>query len=158
MGYTPSHMDPDFWIKQLLDGHYEYIANYVDDVICFSHNWMQVIEEIHSDYVLKGISEPEYYLGGNVEPLDDTWKEGGVSLAILAWTYIKNVVECFESTFGTKFCSLKTPTMTDEIHPETNDTPLLNARGASLYHGLIGSTNWAITLGHFDIQYATLAI
>ena len=33
--------------------------------------------------------------------------------------------------------------------------PLLDARGASLYCGLIGSTNWAITLGHFDIQYAT---
>ena len=51
MGYTPSQMDPDFWVKWHPDGHYEYIANYVDDVICFSHNPMQVIKEIHSDYM-----------------------------------------------------------------------------------------------------------
>ena len=36
MGYTPSRTDPDFWISRHPDGHYEYIANYVDDVICFS--------------------------------------------------------------------------------------------------------------------------
>ena len=45
--------------------------------------------------------------------------------------------------------------MSNEYHPETNDTPLLDARGASIYHGLIGSANWAITLGRFDVQYAT---
>ena len=45
--------------------------------------------------------------------------------------------------------------MSNEYHPETDDTPLLNARGGSLYRGLIGSANWAITLGHFNIQYAT---
>ena len=45
--------------------------------------------------------------------------------------------------------------MSYEYHPETDDTPLLDARGGSLYHSLIGSANWAITLGRFDIQYAT---
>ena len=96
MGYTPSRTDPDFWISQHPNGHYEYIANYVNDVICFSRNPMKVIEEIRSDYMLKGIGEPEYYLGGNVDPLDDTWKTENVSLAFSAQTYIKNVVEHFE--------------------------------------------------------------
>ena len=45
--------------------------------------------------------------------------------------------------------------MSDEYHPETDETPLLDAWGGSIYHGLIGSANWAITLGCFDIQYAT---
>ena len=46
--------------------------------------------------------------------------------------------------------------MSNEYHPKTNDTPLLNARGASIHHGLIGScANWAIVLGHFGVQYAT---
>ena len=93
MGYTPSQTDPDFWIKRHTNGHYIYIANYVYDVICFSNNPMQVIEEIHSDYMLKGISEPEYYLGGNVDPLDDTWKDNNALLALSAQTYVKNVVE-----------------------------------------------------------------
>ena len=93
MGYTPSQTNPDFWITWHPDGHYEYIANYVDDVICFSRNPMQVIEEIHSDYMLKGVGEPEYYLGGNINPLDDTWKDNNVSLVLSARTYVKNVVE-----------------------------------------------------------------
>ena len=45
--------------------------------------------------------------------------------------------------------------MSDAYHPETDDTPLLDARGAALYRGLVGSANWAVTLGRFDIQYAT---
>ena len=81
MGYTPSRTDPNFWISRHPDGHYEYISNYVDDVICFSRNPMKVIEEIRSDYMLMGVSEPEYYLGGNVDPLDDTWKTENVSLS-----------------------------------------------------------------------------
>jgi hypothetical protein len=40
-----------------------------------------MIEELKKDYMLKGISEPEYYLGGNMDPLDTTWKEDNVSLA-----------------------------------------------------------------------------
>ena len=153
MGYTPSRTDPDFWISRHPDRHYEYIANYVDDVICFSRDPMKVIEEIRSDYMLKGIGEPEYYLGGNVDPLDNTWNTENVSLALSAWTYIKNVVERFERLFGSDLRLYKTP-MSDEYHPETDDTPLLDARGGSLYCGLIGSANWAITLGRFDIQYA----
>ena len=93
MGYTLSWTNPDFWITWHPDGHYEYIANYVNDVICFSHNPMQVIKEIRANYMLKGISEPEYYLGGNINPLDDTWKDDNVSLALSAQTYVKNVVE-----------------------------------------------------------------
>ena len=45
--------------------------------------------------------------------------------------------------------------MSNEYHPETNDTPLLSARRASIYCSLIGSVNWAITLGRFNVQYAT---
>ena len=93
MGYTPSWTDPDFWISCHPNGHYEYIANYVDDVICFSRDPMKVIEEIRSDYMLKGVAEPEYYLGGSVDPLNNTWNTDNVSLALSARTYIKNVVE-----------------------------------------------------------------
>ena len=54
---------------------------------------MQVIEDIRSNYMLKGIGEPEYYLGGNIDPLDDTWKDDNVSLALSVRIYVKNVIE-----------------------------------------------------------------
>ena len=84
MGYTPSKADADFWIKGFPDGHFEYIANYVDDVISFSKDPMGVIEELKKDYMLKGVGKPEYYLGGNVDPLDNTWRDDNVSLALSA--------------------------------------------------------------------------
>ena len=115
---------------------------------------MKVIEEIRSDHMLKGVGEPEYYLGGNVNPLDDTWKPENVSLALSARTYIKNVVERFECLFTTDLRLYKTQ-MSDEYHPETDDTPLLDARGGSLYRSLLAVPTGPSHLAVFDIQYAT---
>ena len=61
------------------------------------------IEELKKDYMLKGVGEPEYYLGGNIDPWDSTWRDDNLSLwlALSACTYVKNVVvEHFEATFG----------------------------------------------------------
>jgi hypothetical protein len=53
MGYKPSKADSDFWIKRCDNGHYVYIASYVDDVISFSKDPMSVIEELKKDYPSK---------------------------------------------------------------------------------------------------------
>ena len=45
--------------------HFEYIATYVDDLLVFSKDPMNIIKEIKTDYDLKGVGKPEYYLGGN---------------------------------------------------------------------------------------------
>ena len=82
---------------------------------------MKVIKEIRLDYLLKDVTEPEYYLGGNVDPLDDTWKTKNVSLALSAPTYVKNVVERFERLFGSDLRVYNTP-MSDKYHPKTDDT------------------------------------
>jgi hypothetical protein len=129
MGYVAN---ADFWMKKHKDGHYKYIANYVDDVISFSKDPMSVIDELKKDYMLKGVFEPKYYLEGNVDPLDTTWKEDNVSLLLSARTYVKNVVETFETVFGTESCLQKT-FMSEHYHPEYDDTPLLDKRGAAIY-------------------------
>jgi hypothetical protein len=122
MGYVPSKADANFWMKRCQDGHYEYIANYVDEVISFSKDPMSVIEELKKDYMLKGVGEPEYYLGGNVDLLlDSTWKEDNIALGISAQTYVKNMVERFETTFGTELRLQKTP-MFKQYHPKSNET------------------------------------
>jgi hypothetical protein len=52
-------------------GHYKYITNYDDNIISFSKDPVSVIKELE-DYMLKGVREPKYYLGRNVDPLDTT--------------------------------------------------------------------------------------
>ena len=45
--------------------------------------------------------------------------------------------------------------MPQDFHPETDDSPLLNDDDAAKFRSIIGSLNWLITLGRFDVHYAT---
>jgi hypothetical protein len=88
MGYKPSRADADLYMKDCGD-HYEYLAMYVDNILSFSRDPMKVIEELKKDYILKGVSEPMFYLGGDVEQLGQAWKQEGIECALSASTYIK---------------------------------------------------------------------
>jgi len=57
MGYSPSCANPDFWIKNC-GSHYEYIATYVGDALCFGKDPMATIMELKQDYILKGMGCP----------------------------------------------------------------------------------------------------
>ena len=153
MGYRPSKADPDFWLKDK-GTHYEYLATFVDDVLAFGKDPLATINELKKDYVLKGIGAPEYYLGGDVIDLDGTWRAEGINTGLSARTYVKNVVEKFEKVFNADLREFKSP-MEASYHPECDDSPFCDSRSASIYRGLIGSANWMITLGRFDIHYAT---
>ena len=52
-----------------------------------------------------------------------------------------------------KFKKCSTP-FSDEYHPELDESPLCDEDKVSKYKSLIGSANWIITLGHFDIAFA----
>ena len=156
MGYLPSKADYDFWYKDCGD-HYEYVATYVDDVLIYSRKPMEVISKLKKDYILKGIGDPEYYLGGDVEQLDNTWTKDGINTALSARTYIENVTDKFENMFGTEFRQYKSP-MAEGYHPELEESPLLDPQGASRYRTMLGSANWIITLGRFDINYSIQAL
>ena len=73
MGFIASKADPDLLIKRCDDGHYEYIAWYVDDVIAFSKDPMAIMKTLEGTFTLKGVGKPRYYLGGDVMELDAQW-------------------------------------------------------------------------------------
>jgi hypothetical protein len=89
-----------------------------------------------------------------VDTLNETWKGENVSTGLSACTYIKNAVKKFELMFSAKLRQQNSP-MAETYHPETDNTPLLDAVGVAKFWALVGSANWAVTLGHFDIQYST---
>jgi hypothetical protein len=68
-----------------------------------------------------------------------------------------NIVEKYENLTGLDLRKYNAP-MDKEYHPEADETDFLGEKDASLYRGLIGSANWMITLGRFDIAYATNAM
>ena len=108
MGFKPSYFDSNLWMRDAGD-HYEYITTYVDDVLAFGKDPLSMIEELHHDYVLKGVGRPEYYLRGNVTELFPEWNREGLFSALLSETYIKNVTEKFESLLKTTFKPAKSP-------------------------------------------------
>ena len=119
MGFRPSKMDPDLYIRKAKDkDHYEMLACYVDDVIAFSERPNEIIDEIKKTYMLKGIGEPKYYLGGDVVTLNEHWQKQGATLGLSAQTYIKNTLEKFEKMLKTNFKTEQTP-MAEGDHPET---------------------------------------
>jgi hypothetical protein len=63
-----------------------------------------------------------------------------------------------ESLYGVEQFPKTNCPMSDTYHPELDDSPLLDDLHSSKYRALIGSANWIITLGRFNITYATMAL
>src|SRR5687767_3839601 len=154
MGYKPSKADYDLWMKPVGD-HYDYIARYVDNVIVFSKDPLAVIEELKKIYVMKDIGKPRYYLGGDIVELGPEWQKEGVTEFFSAETYIHNAIPRLAKSCGvTEFKHARTP-FAEEYHAELDKSELFSPHQISVYKSLLGSANWIITLGRFDIVYAT---
>ena len=148
LGFKPSKADPDLWMRKM-DDHYEYIATFVDDVTIFSKDPYKILNTLKKKYDFKNVGEPEYYNGADLsqDPHTKNW-------TMSAKTYIKNVCEKIEKLLGISLKNYGSPMVTGD-HPELDESDLLDAKGIKLYQMLIGSAQWAVTLGRYDIQYAT---
>ena len=122
--YLPSKADPDLWIKDC-GTHYKYITRYVDDVLAFGKDPMSTILELCKDYILKGIGQPEYYLGGDIIKLNLTWHSLGIQYSLSAKTYCMNIVMKYEELLGGALQEHKT-LMEETYHPELNTSPFLD--------------------------------
>ncbi len=106
---------------------------------------------------MKGIGPPEYYLGGNVEFMDEHWTKENIGLGFSSRTYISNMIPKFEELYGVIFKTVKAP-MASDYHPQLDDSPFISDDDSSKFRSAIGSLNWLITLGRFDVYYATNAL
>jgi hypothetical protein len=73
LGFKKTEHDPGLCMMNN-SSHYEYLATYVDEILIWSKDPMVVIKSLEKTYILKSVGIPEYYLGGNVEFLGETWK------------------------------------------------------------------------------------
>ena len=161
LGFKPSKADPNLWIRDL-GTHYEYVGTYVDDLLIASKDATTLIQEIEEAYILKGVGEPVYYLGGDINMVSKDWKEEPTVYQLSATTYVQNIVEKFKQLLGEgvehyAFPSRATP-MAEDYHPELDESTILDEEQGSRYRSIIGSLMWAVTLGRFDIQYATVTL
>ena len=75
-----------------------------------------------------------------------------------AKTFIENSLRAYGRIFGS-LPSKKTSSPIDkDNHPELDDSSLLEEPDIKIYQSLIGSLQWAITLGHFDISVSVMVM
>jgi hypothetical protein len=112
------------------------------------------MNELKQSYIMKGVGQPQYYLGGDVEELPNEWHKEDITTALSAQTYIQNCLPKLAKMCEIKeFSKYKTP-FKENYHPELDTSPHCDEAKISKYKSLVGSANWAITLGRFDIAYA----
>ena len=128
IGFCPSEEEPDFWYQKTKYG-FEYIARYVDDVICFSKNPEKIMDYHKQHYVMKGVGHVKFYLGGDLLELPKTWKS---KYAMSAKTYLGNLILNLEGMLKEDFKFTATP-LDESYHPKEDITDLCDPHEHSYY-------------------------
>ena len=152
MGFRPSFADPDLWLREQED-HYEYLCVYVDDIMFISKQPQAFFDTLVSKYkyILKGVGQPEYHLGGNFGRDPDGTLYWG------ATRYVEKMMDNYERMFGGPPKKMGCP-MDKDDSPELDSSDLLDEEGIKKYQSLIGALQWCITLGRVDIAVAVMGL
>jgi hypothetical protein len=153
LGFIQCKADSDVWMKDC-GTHYEYVCCYVDDLLVAMSDPQTFFDILQSDpynYKLKGVGVPEYHLGGNFGRDKDGVFYWGSS------KYIEKMMDNYERLFGAKPNKRSSP-MEKGDSPELDKTPELDQEGIQIYQSLIGSLQWAVTLGRFDILVSVMSL
>jgi hypothetical protein len=97
------------------------------------------------------LQELTYHLGGVF------FRDPDGTLAWGAKTYIKRVVDQCQSIFGALPKEWTSPIDKDD-HPELDTSKELLIEGIAHYQSLIGSFQWAVLLGLYDIHCPTMTM
>ena len=99
---------------------------YVDDLLAWGKRPLEIIKEVEASFKLQGIGFPDYYLGADVNPVEEKHLvENGYALGLSAKTYIKNALHKLEKLFDDGPFKKATTPMVETYHPESDDTKLL---------------------------------
>ena len=152
IGFFPSLADNSLWMRDKGD-HYEYIGVYVDDLEIASKDPQAIIDTFINKYKfsLKGVGPLSYHLGC------DFYRDRHGTLCQSPKKYIERMVDNFKRMFGHAPKQYTSPLEKGD-HPEMDTSPELDLDGIKKYQSLIGSAQWAISLGRFDVATAVMTM
>ena len=94
----------------------------------------------------------EFHLGA------DFFRDDEGILCMAPQKYIDRLAASYEKMFGKKPSAKMYSPLEKGDYPELNDSELLDAEGIQQYQSLIGSLQWAISLGRFDIATSVMSM
>ena len=152
MGFSPSKAEADIWMREN-NGLYEYIAVYVDDLLIAARDPKEIVQTLQErhGFKLKGVGPLTYHLGC------DYFRDKDGTLCCGPKKYIAKMIDQYEQMFGSKPREYTSPLEKGD-HPEIDTSDELDEEGIKKYQTMIGCLQWAISLGRFDIQTATMTM
>ena len=135
MGFHSVHYDRDIWMWLREDKTgYDYICTHVDNfkiVACDPNCWLTQFSGV---FLLKSTGPPSYYLGN-----DYVWSTSENAWVLGCSKYIKECIHQLDEDdlIEGRLWEHKNP-LPAEVHPEMDESPLLDDQGLKLYQTLIG--------------------
>jgi hypothetical protein len=152
LGFNQTRAEAEIWMREK-DGLYEYIAVYVDVLLIASKDPESITKALSEKHMfkLKGVGPLTYHLGC------DYFRDSDGTLCYGPRKYIAKLVDQFENMYGCKPREYTSPLEKGD-HPEIDQTEELDENGIKKYQTMIGCLQWAVSLGRFDIQTATMTM
>ncbi len=134
--------------------YYEYIAVYIDDLAIVSKDLQSLINALTQkhNFKLKGTGPIAFHLGCNFFHDED-----GI-MCMAPRKYIKKMEDNYECMFGTKPKTEYSLPLDKGDHPELDMTDFLNDKDTQQYQSLVGTMQWAVSLGCINITTAIMTL
>ncbi len=153
-GFKPCLADLDIWMRPNGD-IYEYVAVYVDDLAFAVQDPETFVKTLENKYKfkVKDTGPLEFHLEANFE------REPDGILCMSPTKYItERLVTGYQNMFGEKPSTIAHSPLEHGDHPELDESDLLDEDGVQKYQSLIGSLQWTISLGRFDVACAVMTM
>jgi hypothetical protein len=153
IGFAPCKMEPDIWMRRN-DDIYEYVAVYVDDLAFAMKDPDELVQLLvgKHKFKLKGTGSIAFHLGC------DFFRDDDDVLCMAPRKYIDKMIDGYERMFGEKPKMNVYSPLEKGDHPEVDTSELLEPKQIQMYQSLVGSMQWAVSLGRLDIATAVMTL
>ena len=153
MGFSACKAEPDMWMRPT-GGACEHIAVCVDDLAIAARDPKDIVDTLMNkcNFKLKGTGQISYHLG-----MDFFRDEEGV-LCFAPKKYVQKMMDSHVRMCGSKPVQNVSSPLEHGDHPELDDSDFLNDEEAQKYQSMVGSMQWAISIGRIDITTAVMTL
>jgi hypothetical protein len=114
--------------------------------------FLKILQADPYNFKLKGSGPLSFHLGCGFE------RDSEGVLCMNPKRYIEKMVDTYERMFGVKPGTKPYSPLEEGDHPEIDTSEFLDEEDIQKYQSLVGSMQWLITLGRWDIQTAVMTL
>ena len=154
LGFFPSKAEPEIFMREN-DDIYKYVATYVDNLCLVIKEPESFLKQLQSQpycFKLKGSGPMEFHLGCGFHR-----DEEGI-LCMHPRKYVDKMIVSYKQMFNQKPSTKGKSPLEENDHPELDTTEFLDMEYTEKYQSMIGSLQWIIAIGRWDIQTAVMTL